>query len=123
MRPASTDQLLRFFFRTEGRISRAEYALGLGFIYAVNGAILLYVLIHPDISSTALFLLCVVTAPLVVGIAVVMAKRCHDLGLPGTFFLLILVPLVGLVWLVALGFLPGNPGPNSYGAPPAFAPE
>jgi uncharacterized membrane protein YhaH (DUF805 family) len=52
-----------------------------------------------------------------------MAKRCHDLGLPGTYFLLILVPAVGLLWPFALAFLPGNPETNIYGAPPKFEPE
>ena len=40
MRPATLDQVLRFFFRVDGRIGRVEYALGFGFIYALNTSVL-----------------------------------------------------------------------------------
>ena len=123
MRPAGPDQILRFFFRVEGRIGRAEYGLGLGFIYALYFAIIAYVLGHDELTEGALLFLMLLAAPLIVALAVIMAKRCHDIGLPGSFFLLFLVPVVGVVWLIALGLLPGNPGSNPYGPPPAFAPE
>ncbi len=121
--PATTDQILRFFFRVQGRIGRQEYALGIGVVYPVNFAILFYLLTRHEIGGAMLLLLTAVSIPVLVALIVLMAKRCHDLGLPGTFFLLALVPLVGLFWPFALAFLPGNPGPNAYGPPPAFEPE
>jgi uncharacterized membrane protein YhaH (DUF805 family) len=123
MRPAGLDEILRFFFRVQGRIGRAEYALGLGFIYSVNFAVLFYLLLHDEMHGLTLLGLTLLSLPLVVALAVVIAKRCHDIGLPGTFFLLILVPVLGLGWLIALAFLPGNPGPNAYGPAPEFEPE
>lgn len=122
MRPAGIEQVLRFFFRVQGRIGQMEYGLGVGFIYAIYFAILTFVFTHDLSPDTALFLL-FLTVPLLVALAVLMAKRCHDIGLPGSFFLLFLVPLAGFVWLIALGFLPGNPGDNAYGPPPEFLPE
>jgi uncharacterized membrane protein YhaH (DUF805 family) len=121
--PATTDQILRFFFRIDGRIGRQEYALGIGVVYSLNLAILVFLLTRTEITPATLTFLTILSIPILVGLIVVMAKRCHDLGLPGSFFLLALVPFIGLFWPFALAFLPGNPGPNSYGPPPAFEPE
>ena len=54
---------------------------------------------------------------------VLAAKRCHDLALSGAMTLLLLVPVVGLLWLVALGVVAGDRGPNLYGPPPRFDPN
>lgn len=123
MHPAGPEQLFQFFFRANGRIGRSEYALGLGLIYALDLAIASYILARAELTSTAAFYLSVLALPLVIGLAVIMAKRCHDIGLPGLFFLLILVPIVGIIWPIALAFFPGNPGDNPYGPPPAFGSE
>lgn len=121
--PATTDQILRFFFRVQGRIGRQEYALGIGVVYPLNFAILFYLLSRTEISGAMLLLLTAISLPVLLALIVLMAKRCHDLGLPGSFFLLALVPFVGLFWPFALAFLPGNPGDNSYGPPPVIEPE
>lgn len=123
MRPATTEQLLRFFFRLDGRIGREEFVLGFGCILAANLAMLIFILEREDLAPATLLLLSAISLPMTVGIIVVMVKRCHDLGLPGSFFLLIFVPLVGLVWPFALATLPGNPAPNRYGPPPKFETE
>jgi len=123
MRPASTQQILRFFFRANGRISRLEYALGFIFLQAINLALLVVILTADDLTPEQLLPIVVISLPLTIALAVIMAKRCHDIGLPGSFFLLALVPIVGLIWPIALAFIPGNPGANAYGLPPAFAPE
>ncbi|HVZ13675.1 MAG TPA: DUF805 domain-containing protein [Bauldia sp.] len=123
MRPASTEQILRFFFRANGRISRREYALGLIFLQAINAALLTIVLNAEELTPEQLLPIVVISLPLTIALAVIMAKRCHDIGLPGSFFLLALVPVVGLFWPIALAFLAGNPTANAYGPPPAFASE
>jgi uncharacterized membrane protein YhaH (DUF805 family) len=123
MRPATLDQVLRFFFRVDGRIGRVEYALGFGLIYALNLAILAFVLVRDDLTPATWLFLVILSLPLVVGLLVIMSKRCHDLGIPGSFLLLVFVPFIGLVSPFALAILPGNPGPNRYGAPPVFDPE
>jgi len=47
------------------------------------------------------------------------AKRWHDIGRPGWFVLVNLVPAIGqLVALVCNGFLRGTRGPNKYGPDP-----
>jgi uncharacterized membrane protein YhaH (DUF805 family) len=121
--PATTDQLLRFFFRVDGRIGREEYALGITVIYSLNFSILIYLIRTETMTPLIAVLLVLVDLAILVGLAVLMAKRCHDLGLPGLYFLLILVPLIGLFWPFALACLPGNPGDNAYGPAPAIEPE
>jgi uncharacterized membrane protein YhaH (DUF805 family) len=123
MPPAGPARLIAFFFRPEGRIGRAEYGLGLAFIYSASAAILLAVLaqLGPVWETAPIAML--LALPLTVAMFVLVAKRCHDLGLPGSYVLLLAVPLVGLVWLLALLILPGSAGPNPYGPPPEFRPD
>ena len=46
-------------------------------------------------------------------------KRWHDCGKSGWWMLVTLVPVIGGLWfLIECGFLPGTPGPNSYGPDP-----
>jgi len=123
MPPATTDQVLRFFFRTGGRISRGEYTLALIVLQAINLAILNELLSRDYVTPAALLLLVIISVPLVVGLVVIMIKRCHDIGLPGTFFLFALIPFVGVIWPLALCFWPGNATANAYGPPPAFLPK
>ncbi len=123
MRPFRFDDFLRFFFTVGGRISRREYVLGLAFVYAANAALIAFAL-HQDNHDLALGLTIMISAfPSTLALFVLAAKRCHDLALSGTFTLLLLVPFVGFIWLVAMAFVAGNPGPNQYGAPPRFDPN
>jgi uncharacterized membrane protein YhaH (DUF805 family) len=120
MASAGFQDLLTFFFRAQGRIGRAEYGLGIAFIYAINFAILSFVIVHTDGEPGALVLATIAAIPLTIAFLVIVVKRCHDLGLPGTFVLLLFVPIVNLFWIVALLFVPGNAAPNLYGPPPLF---
>jgi len=122
MPAASPAQVLAFFFRPQGRIGRTEYALGIVFVYAVSFALMLFVLSRFGAEGGPILLAMVVTLPLTVAAFVIVAKRCHDLGLPGTFLLLVFVPMIGVIWLIALAFIPGTAGPNVYGAAPRFLP-
>ncbi len=49
-------------------------------------------------------------------------KRCHDRGKTGFWALLSIVPLVGTIWyIIDLGVLEGDEGPNKYGPDPRGA--
>ena len=122
MRPVDLDALVAFFFRANGRIARSEYALGIAFIDALAFALLFFVIARMD-SQPSYLLLMLVDLPLIAACFIVAAKRCHDVGVPGSFVLLLLVPIIGLGWLVALAFIPGAPGPNAYGPEPEFVPQ
>ena len=121
--PAGLLRFLTFYFRAEGRIGRAEYALGVGLIYALNAALLAFALGHIESDADVLGLLAVAGLPSLAALFVLVAKRGHDIGLPGSFVLLLFVPVVGAVWLIALGFVRGAPGANAYGPAPLFRPD
>jgi uncharacterized membrane protein YhaH (DUF805 family) len=123
MPAAGTHQILAFFFRPAGRISRREYGLGILFILFVSYAFLALLLPRIPLRTDLVLLIAFLGSPLTVAILVLVAKRCHDLGLPGSFVLLLAVPFAGPVWLVLLALLPGNARPNLYGAEPRFAPD
>lgn len=121
MQPAGIDALLRFFFRPQGRITRIEYFLGFGFILSIDLAALSFLWPRTDLAGGALMLTMILGLPLTIAQFVLVAKRCHDIGLPGTFMLLLFVPVLGLVWLIFLALMPGSSGPNAYGPAPAFS--
>jgi len=121
MSPVGVSTLATFFFRPAGRIARREYALGVGLIVALNLAVLAYLFARDALAPAVLILVAAAGLPLLVAQLVLVAKRCHDIGLPGSYVLLLFVPLLGIAWLVALAIIPGNAGPNAYGAAPRFA--
>jgi uncharacterized membrane protein YhaH (DUF805 family) len=45
-------------------------------------------------------------------------KRLHDIGQPGMLSVILLVPTVGLVFVIVLMFLPSKPETNKWGPPP-----
>jgi uncharacterized membrane protein YhaH (DUF805 family) len=122
MRPVSWSDLGAFFFRPVGRIGRTEYALALAMLVSIELALLAYFTGHADIDPAIVPLLALASVPVIVAELVVAAKRCHDVGLPGLFVVLVFVPLIGLGWLLVLAGMPGSPGLNAYGAPPGADP-
>lgn len=55
-------------------------------------------------------------------IMAVSIKRAHDRGQSGWWLLLTLIPVIGMIWwLVNLGILEGETGPNRYGPDPTMA--
>ena len=123
MRPASARDLLTFFFRPVGRIGRLEYALGIGMLVAIEAAALTQYFGHDDVDPDLALFLAVIMLPILIAEMVLVAKRCHDVGLPGLFVVLLFVPVLGVGWLLLLAGMPGTPGINPYGAPPGVDPD
>lgn len=48
----------------------------------------------------------------------VQVRRLHDVGKSGWFYLIVLIPLIGFIWLLVLDCTEGTPGPNQYGENP-----
>lgn len=120
MNAAGNKKLLDFFFRPRGRITRLEYGLGAGFTVAINAAFLTLVLTNQVIAPALLLVMFVLSIPLTVALFVMAVKRCHDIGLAGSFALLLLLPFISLLWLILLAIIPGKDGPNLYGPAPTF---
>ena len=49
-------------------------------------------------------------------------RRLHDVGKSGWFYLIVLIPLVGVIWLLVLACTDGQRGVNAYGPNPKEAP-
>ncbi len=122
MPPASLNQIASFFLSVNGRVSRGEYVLGLVFIFALNAAIINFV-VGQSTGGVTMGTLMLISLPFLPSQFIIAAKRCHDLGLPGLFVLLFLVPVFGFLWLLGLAVIPGNADANRYGPPPRFHPE
>ena len=48
----------------------------------------------------------------------VLVRRLHDVGKSGWFFLIVLIPLIGAIWLLILLFIDGEQGENKWGPNP-----
>lgn len=48
----------------------------------------------------------------------VMVRRLHDVGKSGWFFLIVLLPIAGVIWLLIVLCTEGNSGVNAYGPDP-----
>ena len=48
----------------------------------------------------------------------VLVRRLHDVGKSGWFFLIILIPVIGFIWLLILLFRDSQQGENKWGPSP-----
>ena len=48
-------------------------------------------------------------------------RRLHDQGKSGRFLFIILIPLIGVIWLLVLMITNGDAGKNKYGASPKIS--
>lgn len=48
----------------------------------------------------------------------VMVRRLHDVGKSGWFFLIVLLPIAGVIWLLIVLCTEGDSGTNAYGPDP-----
>jgi uncharacterized membrane protein YhaH (DUF805 family) len=51
----------------------------------------------------------------------VLVRRLHDVGKSGWFFLIVLIPLIGAIWLLVLLFKDSEQGENKWGPSPKAA--
>lgn len=95
------------------RRTRATYLRWhVGFLLSLVPLGILLEFIHQDwLLNTVALLACLLQLALTV-------QRCHDIGWTGWVAPLILVPLPGTVFWLALFFIPGTKGSNRYGADP-----
>ena len=113
--PDST-QLIWLFFSFSGRVNRAAYFLG-GLFLLILQFFALYRFMQFEEgtagSETWAFVFFVAVVVALFSNIALAAKRLHDFGKPAPFALLFVV--AGVIMYIALGFIPGDPGPNRYG--------
>lgn len=111
-----TFQQLCFSFK--GRINRATFWAYnvVAFWATLLFFFLLYALIDNPTDAIPFFVVCYIPA-MFMNLAVCV-KRLHDISSSGWHFLLILIPVLGFLFVLFMGLLPGTQGPNRYGEQP-----
>ncbi len=107
--------ITQVWFSFEGRIGRQTYWLkyflpwlGLNIVAGIIDAT----------TGLPVVSLVVALVGLWVGLAAG-AKRCHDRDRSGWFQAIMLIPIIGIIWLlIELGFLKGSEGENRFGPDP-----
>ena len=128
----------RKYFNGRGRASQAEYGYWLGFLALTLGVPLaIAALAFFDIALKAdggeIFpfdvppIVCIAPfycaqiwgAACLFPTIYVVVRRLHDLNYTGWFALALLLGWIGMILLAVLAAIPGTPGPNRFGPPPA----
>ena len=60
-----------------------------------------------------LYSLAIIVPSIAVGV-----RRLHDIGKSGWMYLIVFIPLIGIIWLIVLWATDGVAGENEYGANP-----
>ncbi|AAM72805.1 MAG TPA: DUF805 domain-containing protein [Chlorobaculum sp.] len=113
-------QVLKKYAEFNGRARRKEY-----WMFALfNIIFLIAAMIIDNIAGTTigvlpygLFYFVYALAVFIPGLAVGV-RRLHDVGKSGWFYLIILIPIVGAIWLLVLFCTDGVVGQNEYGINP-----
>ena len=94
-----------------GRASRKEYWM----FFLFN--IIIYIAVGVLSAVISPFLLLIYGLAIIIPSIAVGARRLHDVGKPGWFFLLGIIPFVN-VYILVLSFFPSIKGANKYGEEP-----
>lgn len=100
-----------------GRARRSEYWYFTLFNFLVGIALNLIDTFVLNMSEVGLLGSIYSLAMLIPGLAVAV-RRLHDVGKSGWYYLLILLPIIGWIWLLVLFFTEGDNGANEYGPNP-----
>ena len=111
-------------FRTDGRLNRLRY-LKYMILLAIVAGISTFVMssmltfFTGNHESPAVMLVTLMWALIAgAGNVMLMIRRLHDLGKNGMFWLVALIPAIGLIFSIYLFCAPGQSGWNEYGADP-----
>lgn len=110
-------------FSFEGRRNRKSYFLYI-LIMTVISIVLAMVLVPIAVGTGGIgMVLFVLFLPILVSSWAVGSQRCRDFGWTGWAILISAIPYVGILFALALLFIPGNQGSNRYGEDPLGQPE
>lgn len=105
-------------FSFEGRRNRKSYiyyALTMTAISIVLGLVLVPIAVGTGGIGMILFVLFL---PILVSSWAVGSQRCRDFGWSGWAILIAMIPYIGVLFALAILFIPGNQGDNRYGVDP-----
>lgn len=111
-------------YTTKGRLNRLRY-LKYMILLAIVAGLSTFVMssmatfLTGDPNGSLVMLVTVFWAMVAgAGNIALMVRRIHDLGKSGLFVLVAFIPLIGVVFSIALFCIPGQVGWNEYGADP-----
>ncbi|MBD3895602.1 DUF805 domain-containing protein [Halomonas sp. ML-15] len=113
------------FFQGSGRLGRVRFLL---YMIAVTLAPALLTLLAIRVWATPgnagivillSFIVMLSGALCIVFTIIISIRRLNDFNAKDWWILTSFIPLIGIVLTLAMLFVPGTPGPNGYGAPPA----
>lgn len=117
-------EIFKQIFSTEGRLNRKRYLIYM-LILAVCGALAKFTtscmatLLTGDPNGGLVMAITGILAIIAgTGNIMLIIRRLHDLDKSGYFVLLVFVPVIGIIFSIALFFIPGTVGYNKYGADP-----
>lgn len=100
-------------FSSKGRINRLPY-----FLYSLGVGVVCFFAV--GICFTGI--LAIIGIPLIMACCVanimLIIQRCHDLNKSGWFYLVLVIPVIGIIFALYLLFAKGTEGPNQYGPDP-----
>lgn len=115
------------FFSFSGRINRSTwwtYTLSLGVLQCIVSGFYLMIarISSSDVLSFGIltFLFSTISLLFVWPGLALSVKRCHDRNKSGWFYLVSLVPFLGIWYIVEIFFLKGSSGANPYGEEPEY---
>lgn len=119
---AAVKRCLSHYANGKGRAAKAEYWWFILFTFLAGfvGAILDGSMFSDYYTGQVTPLVSAVVFVALVAPAIsVASRRLHDTGQTGWLAALVVVPYLGWVWALIIGFMPGKSGTNQYGPPPA----
>jgi len=124
-------------FSAKGRMGRVRFInfylllpfvimLGLFVLFAIIAAVIFPMMLDPDgaggggdfsvISSLLTLAMLGIYIVYIVYSFLVLIQRCHDFNASGWLSLVMLIPVVGIFFLIAVLVIPGTEGENNFGA-------
>jgi uncharacterized membrane protein YhaH (DUF805 family) len=104
------------WFSFQGRITRKTYWLH--YVLPLTAVSIVFAIFDHMVGARGIIAFLVNLAAIVPNLAGVV-KRLHDRDRSGWFYLIAIIPLIGVIWLIVeLGCLRGTRGPNRFGDDP-----
>lgn len=104
----------------EGRINRAKFWAGVGVLIAISIVLnLVDMLLGLQLAEGVGILGTLFAIASIYFALAIYTKRWHDRDKSGWWSLILLVPVIGVIWLIVeCGILEGTRGPNRFGPDP-----
>ena|SRR3990172_860228 len=100
-----------------GRARRKEFWT----FYLFNMVFLIITVIVDYVLGTFPLIYAIYLLALIIPTIAVTVRRLHDVGKSGWWYFILLIPFIGVIWLLVLLCTDGIPGENNYGSSPKAA--